>query len=234
MGLLVADLKRPERFLLLLARPQWKSWLVRGAFVLMAAALLAVGYGMAALYKPSVTWLWRPLGLAAAIGGGAAAGYTAFLFAQARGRRLWQSPLLLPHLVVQAGLAGSAALSFVPGFLNRTRVAPVLWDERLQLLGTAMAIFLVLNLLMILGELWSHASREAAAAGRWMRTGEQGATLFLGVFALGHVFPAVALFLSFKLDGAVSAVGLAGIASLLGVALWDHLFVRAGQIPPLS
>ena len=33
-GLLVADLERPERFYTILLRPQWKSWLTRGAFII--------------------------------------------------------------------------------------------------------------------------------------------------------------------------------------------------------
>ena len=40
----------------------------------------------------------------------AAAVYTAYLFAQAKARDLWQSPLLPPHLAVQAALAGAAAM----------------------------------------------------------------------------------------------------------------------------
>src|SRR2546427_7933180 len=39
---------------------------------------------------------------------GGTALYTAFLFGQAKGRDLWQSPLLGPHLVVQAMTAVSA------------------------------------------------------------------------------------------------------------------------------
>src|SRR5262249_44793809 len=39
-GLLVADLKQPRRFLYVLLRPQWRSWLVRGAYLL-------TGYGAA-------------------------------------------------------------------------------------------------------------------------------------------------------------------------------------------
>ena len=41
--LLVADLRQPQRFLWTLTRPQWRSWLVRGAYVIAAypAALLA-------------------------------------------------------------------------------------------------------------------------------------------------------------------------------------------------
>ena len=39
-----------------------------------------------------------------------AAIYTAYLFAQAKARDLWQNPLLPAHLLVQAGLAGAAVL----------------------------------------------------------------------------------------------------------------------------
>src|SRR5262249_45348767 len=42
-ALLVADLKQPKRFLFVLLRPQWKSWLVRGAYLLTGfGALLSV------------------------------------------------------------------------------------------------------------------------------------------------------------------------------------------------
>src|SRR6185436_14756700 len=40
-ALLVADLKRPERFLYILLRPNWSSWVARGAFVLTGFAGVA-------------------------------------------------------------------------------------------------------------------------------------------------------------------------------------------------
>ena len=45
--------------------------------------------------------------------GAAGAGYTAFLFGQAEGRDFWQSPLLLPMLLVQAVIAGASALGLL-------------------------------------------------------------------------------------------------------------------------
>ena len=54
----------------------------------------------------SLAWLAWPGVVLAAL----AAVYTAFLFAQAGGRDLWQSPLLAWHLLVQAVMAGRAAL----------------------------------------------------------------------------------------------------------------------------
>ena len=49
----------------------------------------------------------------------AAAGYSAFLFGQAEGRDFWQSPLLLPHLLVAALAAGFAASLLIVGIVAR-------------------------------------------------------------------------------------------------------------------
>src|SRR5205085_2509645 len=39
-ALLVGDLKQPRRFLYVLLRPQWKSWLVRGSYIITAFGIL--------------------------------------------------------------------------------------------------------------------------------------------------------------------------------------------------
>jgi len=97
-GLLVWDLDRPERFWKILARPQWRSWLTRGAVVLIAFAAasgllwFANVSGRAGLAR-ALTWPAVALGVLAAV-------YTAFLFAQAEGRDLWQSRLLPWPLLV--------------------------------------------------------------------------------------------------------------------------------------
>ncbi|MCO5246241.1 MAG: polysulfide reductase NrfD [Anaerolineae bacterium] len=116
-GLLVYDLERPERFFSILLRPQWKSWLTRGAFILVGFTVVAgiwwlletlvyfgvLDSGLADAVRPVALWT----GLALAVG---AAIYTAFLFGQAEGRDLWQSSLLPFHLIVQALVAGSGVL----------------------------------------------------------------------------------------------------------------------------
>ena len=40
-ALLVFDLEKPEMFLTILTRPQWRSWLTRGAFILIGFTLIA-------------------------------------------------------------------------------------------------------------------------------------------------------------------------------------------------
>jgi hypothetical protein len=116
-ALLVYDLEQPQRFLYILRRPQWRSWLARGAIFLIGFSTLAALFtaaelgaltgllpaGLVASARPFLLWSGVPLAIGAAI-------YTAFLFGQAEGRDLWQSPLLPPHLLVQALTIGSAAL----------------------------------------------------------------------------------------------------------------------------
>ena len=110
-GLLIWDLEHPERFYLIFTRPQWRSWLVKGAFIIAGYTLvLALHFLASWLGSRSVqSWLMIagiPLSILTAV-------YTAYLFAQAKARDMWQNPLLPPHLLVQALLLGSAVL-FLP------------------------------------------------------------------------------------------------------------------------
>ena len=103
--LLVHDLGKPGRFLLLLLRPNTRSWLVKGAWVLTAFGVLTLG---------SLITRWRgATGVSDALRAvclpvaALTAGYSAFLFAQCRGRDLWQEPGLWHKLVLRALLLGA-------------------------------------------------------------------------------------------------------------------------------
>ena len=105
--LLVADLKRPDRFYFLLTKGNPGSWLVRGSWILGAYALLLGIWFVAGIARADdivriVMWIGVPLAVATA-------GYTAFLFGQAEARDLWQSPMLLWHMLAGALAAGGAA-----------------------------------------------------------------------------------------------------------------------------
>src|SRR5262249_60567401 len=43
-ALLVVDLKRPERFAYILLKPNWRSWLVWGAWILMGVGAARAGW----------------------------------------------------------------------------------------------------------------------------------------------------------------------------------------------
>jgi Fe-S-cluster-containing dehydrogenase component/formate-dependent nitrite reductase membrane component NrfD len=106
-GLLIWDLKHPMRFYLIFTRHHWRSWLVRGSVIIGAYGAALTAYLVAASAdaggpaQRAVGWIGMVLATATAV-------YTAYLFAQAKARDLWQSPLLAPHLAVQAAIAGAA------------------------------------------------------------------------------------------------------------------------------
>ena len=114
--ILVADLERPERFLYILTRPNWHSWMVWGAYFLTAQGALTTLWLLAALAGlPSVLSVLRwPLVITSLL----TTIYTGFLFAQGLARDLWQGPQSTIDLLVQAVAEGAAALlvaSAVPG-----------------------------------------------------------------------------------------------------------------------
>ena len=71
--------------------------------------------------------------------GAALAGYTAFLFGQCEGRDLWQSPLLLPHTITNALVAGAGSLGIAALVVD----AP---DAPVRALGWTLAVAAALSL----------------------------------------------------------------------------------------
>ncbi len=212
--LLISDLKHPERFYMIFTRPQWRSWLVRGAFIIgaygavLTAHVLAFFAGWSALALPYLIPTGAVLALLTAV-------YTAYLFAQAKARDLWQSPLLAPHLAVQSLLAGVAALIPVIAW-----VAP---GEQLALFPLLSALGVV-HLLLIAGELTvTHGTAHARLAAREMTAGRYRKWFWTGILLtavaiLGFFYPSSAM----------------AIAALAGLLAFEHAYVQAGQAVPLA
>ncbi len=232
-GLLVYDLERPARFLYLLMRPQWKSWLARGAVLLIGFTFIALLYWLfeigAYLYQyDSITreillWLGLPFALGVAI-------YTAFLFAQAEGRDLWQSPLLPFHLVVQAFAAGSATLLIVNLF------SPLPADMS-QAMLIAFVIALLVDLFITLtGEFGiPHASEVAARAAHDISHGRYRNKFWWGAIGLGHILPLILVALAAFAGGAAAILlAIAAASAIAGLYLYEYVFVMAPQDIPNS
>jgi Ni/Fe-hydrogenase subunit HybB-like protein len=209
--LLISDLKRPGRFYLLFTHPQSGSWLVRGGFILAAFGGLLVLYLLAALtHRTLADEVLGVIGLPVAV---ATAVYTAYLFA-ASSRDLWQSPLLGPHLVVQAVFVGTGIL--LP---TAALIAPFLLHD----LALVAALAAGVHLLFVAGEVClPHPGAQAHLALLEMVRGRLARTFWTGA-GLG----AVALFATF-------AGWWAGLAGALGVLLYEHAYVQAGQAVPLA
>jgi Fe-S-cluster-containing dehydrogenase component/formate-dependent nitrite reductase membrane component NrfD len=224
LGLLVADLKRPERFLSILLRPNWSSWLAKGSFALLFYSLVLVawiGFGIAGVRTGMGLFVvTAALAILSAV-------YTAWLFAQAKGRVLWMKKGFDLHLLFQAVVAGSALLlviqALAPGLLGSS-------DIRLDtiLMGSLMG-----HLALILFEPWlapTGRAKEYHVHARLLTKGPYAKAHWLGGVALGIVAP-IALI---AFVPAAPALVLAGVAALVGLAIHEHAFVRAGQALPIS
>ncbi|MGI9641505.1 MAG: NrfD/PsrC family molybdoenzyme membrane anchor subunit, partial [Acidimicrobiia bacterium] len=221
-ALLVFDLKQPTRFYYLITKGNFTSWLVKGAYVLMAFAAVSGLWFIAGVVEAD--GLIEVLAIPAALTGLATAGYTAFLFAQCEGRDLWQTPLLLPMLLARAVTAGAAAWLIADVFMDVPEPDAIRW----ALLGGVSAV-MVLSWM----ETVSHGSRHVELAVHSMVKGEHG-SLFWGGLTLGCALPFVLAIVALTGSGAVALSALAGLAALVGMFLSETAFVRAGQSVPLS
>jgi Fe-S-cluster-containing dehydrogenase component/formate-dependent nitrite reductase membrane component NrfD len=230
---LVIDLERPARFLYIVFRPQWKSWLARGAFILITFSVIVLlywlfeiganTYNYDSVAREILLWLGLPFAIGVAI-------YTAYLFAQAEGRDLWQSPLLPFQLVVQAFLAGSGMLLIVDLF------APMPADMS-QGITLAFAAALIINLFITLaGEFGvAHPSEVAARAAHEISHGRYRNKFWWGAIGLGHILPMALLVLAGFAGGASAILlAIAGLAAISGLYLYEYVFVMAPQDIPNS
>ncbi len=225
--LLVADLKRPERFLYLLTKPNPTSWLVWGGVILAILGLFQAAWFGATLFGFSALFSW--LLLPTALFGAAAAGYSAFLFGQAEGRDFWQSPLLLPILLVQAALAGAAALGLLSWVLGSDNTIHTLLTI---VLLSAVGAHVLLVLLEVFG---AHSNSHVATAAHTISRGSLRGVFWNLFILLGTVLPLILLSLALLLPAAQAVLlGIGSICALVGLFAYEHCFVVAGQSVPLS
>lgn len=217
-ALLVADLERPERFLRVLLRPQWKSWLVRGAYILVGYSLVLTAWLAMTFFDMPPN---RPLLVAAAVLAVGSAVYTAFLFGQAEGRDLWQSALFPFHLLLQAVFLGAGALAIVDLASGRSASLAV------GVFATSLIVDLFVTLA---GEFaMPHASETAARAAHAITSGKYKTMFWWGAIVLGHVAPLALLWF-----GAAPATIAAFVLATVGLYFYEYAFVMAPQEVPNS
>lgn len=222
--LLIADLERPERFWRLLIRPNPRSWLVLGGYVLTAFGALTLICLAAVLFGRPFHNL--PLGLLEGLAALFTASYSAFLFRQAEGRDFWQSPLPFWHLLVQAGLAASA-LAVAEGVFGGP---PTL----LRLGLVSLPILLLGHGAIALLELYQHhPTAEARLAARALASGPLAGRFWGAALGIGAALP-LALTAFALLSHQAPLALLAVLSSLFGLIAYEHLWVVAGQVAPLS
>lgn len=209
--LLIWDLKHPFRFYLIFTRHQWRSWLVRGSFIIAGYGAFVTAYLITA--AAGFVGAQQGIGVVAALLGLATAGYTAYLFAQAKARDLWQNPLLPAHLAVQAVLAGSAVL--LPFAASHHDVS--------HALEVTLAIAAGLHLVLVATE----ATLPDVTAHARLALHEMISGRFAWFFWIAVTGCAVAV--------AAPWIGVVAVPfALLGLLAHEHAYVQAGQSVPLA
>jgi formate-dependent nitrite reductase membrane component NrfD/ferredoxin len=203
-GLLIGELEHPKRFYLILTRPQWRSWLVRGGIILTAFAALLGVHLLWSFLGSSPPRALAIAGILIAIPSGT---YTAWLLAQAKARDLWQSPLLPPQHLVACFVAGAAAHVVA----NPPRA------------GSIMVVATLIHLMLIAAEvLMPHPTAHARLASREMTRGR-----FRLPFLAGVVMQLVGA-------GAIVTGIPAALLVLAGLFFYERAHIGAGQSVPLA
>ena len=225
--LLIKDLDQPKRFAYVLLRPHFTSWLVRGGYLITVFGGLVTLFGVAKFLQWSAVAtvaMWGSMIFAILV-----AIYTAFLFAQAKGRDFWQSPMLVFHMFGHAIVAGSAVFLLITPFLPQTGgvAATLTWMNYLSwvLLGGIVfnAVIVILELIM------PHPTEDAHETVALILHGPFKKHFWLGTILIGTLLP-LALILMSGLSGIIGAA----VLSLVGMYITEHIWVRAPQLIPLS
>jgi formate-dependent nitrite reductase membrane component NrfD len=227
--LLIKDLSQPKRFLNILLRPQWKSWVARGAYIMVTFTVVAglwwlleagafwniLSADFVAGIRPIASWIVFPFALGVVI-------YTAFLLGQAEGRDMWQSNLLPFQLFAQSMMVASGVFFILNLFVSFPA-------DLTALLTVLFPASIAVNLLLTFaGKLNSFPTDTAMLASREMTHGRFRNHYWLGGIALGHVLPLV-LMLAFA-----PALPFAVLFTLVGLFFYEYAFVMAPQHIPNS
>ncbi|PYT01561.1 MAG: 4Fe-4S ferredoxin [Acidobacteria bacterium] len=219
--LLIMDLGRPERFLYVLLRPQWRSWLTRGAYIITVYGGLLTAWIVASYFGSGTALrVIEPLAIVFAL---LSAVYTAFLFAQAKGRDFWQSPMLGLHMIIHSLMAGVAVYLIALPWIKVD-------IEFVMAITLATFILLIIHLITLAIEMTTtHSTDDAHAVVKMITNGQFSRAFWLGMILVGNVLPMFLL-----LTGSVFGFALAGVLILVGMYIGERIWVKAPQLIPLS
>jgi Fe-S-cluster-containing dehydrogenase component/formate-dependent nitrite reductase membrane component NrfD len=218
---LVMDLDRPDRFLNVLLRPQWNSWLVKGGYTITIFGLLVTIWGATTFFEiaiPEKALLWLTAVFAVLL-----AIYTAFLFAQAKGRDFWQSPTLPLHMLVHSVMAGTAIFVIASLIIGT--------ENWMSILKNTMIIALVVNLFTLVTELTiTHPTTAAKTVVKMITKGRYKNMFWVITVAIGNIIPLVFLLVG---NSEPLLIG-SSVLVLIGIIATEKIWVEAPQRIPLA
>ncbi len=203
----------------------WAPWAGYALLALVAVALIWADAGLVGGPLPAalaVVGIVVPL-LATATG--------AFVLGQLEGRDLWQNALGLWHALAQTLVAGAA------GLLLLAAIVGVELDLAIRL-SAVLAFALVAHALIAFGALaLPQADRNGAEAAQTLVGGLYRNRFWGLAGALGALLPALLLVAALALPPTPVTLLLpvvAGVLALVGLWVFADIWVRAGQLVPLS
>jgi formate-dependent nitrite reductase membrane component NrfD len=235
--LLCVDLERPDRFLRVIMHPQWRSWLARGAYLIvgfggMVSLLLGVNIGAMInvsalqsaqkyLEQPNVSLMLSLFTVPLAVG---VAVYTAFLFRQAKGREIWQKKSLPLHMGVQTLIAGASICILLNCVFERL-------DNLYRLSVSVLVIGLVISgAIICVGHIFDRTRvKGVRIANQHLLSGKYRYWFWIGGVALGHLVPIVVVFSRSDLVGVIC-----GLSAICGLYCYEYGFVLCAQEVPNS
>jgi Fe-S-cluster-containing dehydrogenase component len=229
-GLLIFDLKQPQKFYLMLTRPNFSSWLVKGGMLISFFSTLLVFWTALCFWDISLpVFFTKALLLVTDAAALLSASYTAWLFKQSKGRVLWMKKGLAAHLAIQALLAGSAGITLFYALTARSFLNDIF---HLHFQSIFVGALLAQAFFILLEPFCAPPERkeEFRKALDLIRKGPYaGQHRFIGLL-LGIALPLL-LILFFSHPAALI---LAALFTLLGLYSEEDIFIRAGQTLPNS
>lgn len=224
-GLLVSDLDRPDRFLYVLLRPNWKSWLVRGAYIITIYGGLLTLYLFTRFLK--YDGFDNLISLLLVIFSTLSAVYTAFLFAQAKGRDFWQNPILLLYMFIHSLIGGAVVWLIASAFIS-------LPESFVSFMKSVLIGSIAIHLLLEFAEfVIPHSTKDSHIVSRIISKGSLKYLFWCGAILFGNIIPLILLTVP-VLAIQPLFLFLSGILILAGIYISNHIIVRAPQLIPLS
>jgi formate-dependent nitrite reductase membrane component NrfD len=184
---------------------------------LLTLLAVATWFGWNAIILP-VQWITAVVAVIVAV-------YTAFLFAQAKGRDFWQSPTLSIHMLVHSFMAGAAAFAIINLFVGSDSD----WSTFLKYIlyaGVGLNLFTILIEMMT-----THPTEDAKRTVDMILHGRYRNSFWFGAIIAGNIIPVVLLLTA---SGNSIILALAGVFILIGIYITEHIWVEAPQRIPLS
>ena len=146
------------------------------------------------------------------------------LFAQAKGRDFWQSPLLILHMLLHAVVGGCAAL-LLAGFLWEPIAPMIPYLQNILIGGLVVQVFSLGAELII-----PHPTEDSHRTVKIITRGFFKSQFWFGVILVGSLLP----FLMLLWSTTPLMLALAGILVLIGIWYSVRIWVVAPQMIPLS